>query len=102
MKKFKTLKDIPEFPNYHSQEEFQQLIKEYIEAGAIPKDKLISGGWYIGQSRNCSIGQWFSKPGKFYFIKYKMGGKYVDDIPHFQDDNGFDVFVPFKLIFIDE
>lgn len=102
MKKFKKISDIPEFPGMITSTEAEELAKEYIEAGAIAKEDLISGGWYIGQSRSTNIAQWFPKPGRFYFIRYKMDGKYVDDIHHFQDDNGYDVFIPFKHIIIDD
>ena len=37
MKKFTCTEDIPEFPIFKSEEDRQKAIKEYIEAGAIPK-----------------------------------------------------------------
>ena len=98
MEKFKYINDIPEFPACNSSQEHEELCAEYILAGAIPKSELVSGDWYIGQSRSTNIAQWFSKPKKFYFIRYKMGGEYVDTIRHFQDDNGYDLFIPFKHI----
>lgn len=97
MQKFNKVDDIPEFPRYESQEEYRKLIEEYLEAGAIAKEDLISGAWYIGQSRSTNIAQWFPYGG-FHFIRYKMNGKYVDNIPHFEDDRGYDLFIPFKLI----
>lgn len=97
--KFETLKDIPEFPKVESKEELQQLIKIYKDAGAISKKDLIPGGWYLGQSRSTSVARWF--PSGFSFIRKKMWGDYVDEIPHFEDDKGHDVFVPFKLLYSD-
>lgn len=97
MNKFKKVDDIPEFPHYNSQEEYQKLVKDFIGAGSIPKSDLISGEWYIGQSRSTNIAQWFPQGG-FHFIRYKMDGMYVDNIPHFEEDRGTDVFIPFKLI----
>ena len=99
LKKFETVDDIPEFPKYKTQEEYENLIKEYLEAGAIAKKDLVSGGWYIGQSRSTNIAQWFPKTG-FNYIRYKLGGSFVDNINHFQDDDGYDVFIPFKLVII--
>ena len=97
--KFNCIDDIPEFPGYKSQEEFQKLVKDYLEAGAIAKKDLIPGGWYIGQSRTTNIAQWWPKSG-FEFIRHKFTGRYIDDINHFEDaDESYDVFVPFKLIF---
>lgn len=98
MEKFNKIDDIPEFPRLEKEEDYQKLVKEYLEAGAIAKENLIPGAWYIGQSRSANVAQWFPNPGRFYFIRYKMDGKYVDDIHHFQDDNGYDLFIPFKLI----
>ena len=99
MKKFENIDDIPEFPRYKSSEEYHKLIKEYLECGAIAKEDLILGGWYIGQSRSTGIAQWIGN--KFIFIRNKIDGRYIDDINHFEDDDncGFDLFIPFKLIF---
>lgn len=97
-RKFKKVDDIPEFPSNLTSSDAEEFARKYIEAGAIAKEDLISGGWYTGQSRNTNIAQWFPNPGRFYFIRYKMDGKYVDNIHHFQDDNGYDLFIPFKLI----
>lgn len=97
VKKFEKLDDIPEFPRYKNSKEHQQLIEEYIKAGAIAKEDLVPGGWYIGQSRSANVAQWFPKTG-FEFIRHKFSGCYIDYIPHFSNDTEYDVFVPFKLI----
>ena len=97
MKHFEKISDVPEFPLFNVEEERLNAIKEYIEAGAISKEDLIEGAWYIGQSRSTEIAQWIPKEG-FNFIRYKMGGKYIDHIPHFSDGNLYDVFVPIKRI----
>lgn len=97
MNKFEKVEDIPEFPRYESQEEYQRLIKEYIEAGAITKEDLVPGGWYVGQSRSANVAQWFPRSG-FEFIRHKFSGSYIDNIPHFEDDDGNDLFIPFKLV----
>jgi len=96
-KKFEKVDDIPEFPQCKSQEEYQRLVEAYLQAGAIAKEDLIDGAWYTGQSRSTNIAQWF-RHGGFHFPRYKFSGKYVDNINHFQDDDGYDVFVPFKLV----
>ena len=97
LNKVNKLDDIPEFPKYNSTEEYQQLIEEYLKAGAIAKEDLISGAWYLGQSRSTNIAQWFPFGG-FYYIRHKFGGTFVDSLNHFEDDNGYDLFIPFKLI----
>lgn len=97
IKKFEIVNDIPEFPRCDSEEERLEYIQAYLEAGAIPKEELISGDWYIGQSRSTNIAQWFPIGG-FHFPRYKMDGKYVDNIPHFTENVDTDVFIPFKKI----
>jgi hypothetical protein len=99
-RKFKDLNDIPEFPRCNS-EEHEELVNLYIKAGAISKSELKPGGWYIGQCRNTTIAQWWPKSG-FNYIRYKFGDKYVDTINHFEDDNGYDLFIPFKLIYCEK
>ena len=97
MKKFEKVDDIPEFPRYKSQEEYHKLIEEYLKAGAIAKEDLIKGAWYLGSCRNTIFAQWTGK--RFRFIRDKFSGSYIDTLNHFQDDDGYDLFVPFKLIF---
>lgn len=97
MKHFEKVSDVPEFPLFNVEEERLNAIKEYIEAGAISKENLIEGAWYIGQSRSTEIAQWIPREG-FNFIRYKMGEKYIDHIPHFSDEDLNDVFVPIKRI----
>lgn len=97
MKKFEKLEDIPDFPRWKDEEEFRKLVEEFIEAGAIAKEDLITGAWYSGSCRNTYLAQWTGKC--FRFIRDKFGGSYVETVNHFEDDDGYDVFIPVKLIF---
>ena len=97
LEKFNCVDDIPEFPRFDDEEARHNCINAFLEAGAIAKENLINGAWYIGQSRSTNIAQWFKKGG-FHFPRYKMDGCYVDNIPHFSDNVDTDVFVPFKMI----
>lgn len=102
LKHFEKCDDIPEFPRFDTEEERASLIVEYLKAGAIAKENLIPGAWYIGQSRSTNIAQYWPTGG-FYFIRYKLGGAFVDHIPHFFDTieekyADTDVFIPFKII----
>jgi len=99
MKKFEKLSDIPDFPGYNTPEEYQEYIREFIEAGAIPKKDLITGNWYLGNCRNSSIARWIGN--EFQYIRNKFGTYYIENINHFEDDDGYDLFVPFKSIEID-
>lgn len=96
MKEFKCIDDIPEFPRCDTPEQFNLAIEEYLEAGAIAKDDLIPGAYYLGQSRSTNVAQWTGY--KFEFIRRKFSGKYIDSLEHFSEETPFDVFIPFKLI----
>lgn len=95
--KFNCVDDIPEFPRFEDEEERISTINAYLKAGAIAKENLIPGSWYIGQSRSTNIAQWFPRGG-FHFPRYKMDEKYIDNIPHFFDRVDTDVFIPIKMI----
>ena len=101
MKKFECVDDVPEFPRFKNEEDFFKAVDEYLEAGAIAKEDLVPGGWYIGQCRNCYVAQWWPKEG-FEYIRHKIGGPFIEYIPHFQDgfDEEYDVFIPIKLMYI--
>ena len=97
-KTFTCIDDVPEFPGNLTPEEYNKLIELYYRAGAIPKSKLKPGGWYLGQCRNTNVAQWWPKDG-FCYIRYKLGGAFVDTINHFEDDDGYDLFIPIKLLY---
>ena len=97
LKEFKHPNDVLEFPICSSEEKRLKTIEEYLDYGAIAKEDLIPGAWYIGNSRSTNIAQWFPKGG-FHFPRYKMSGHYIDNIPHFSDNVNTDVFIPIKMI----
>ncbi len=96
MEKFTKVSDIPDFPISDTPEEFEFYCKEFIEAGAIPKKDLVVGAWYIGSCRNSSIAQWIGNC--FHYIREKFRTYYIDKVNHFEDDDGYDVFIPIKKI----
>ena len=67
-----------------------------IKAGAIPKKDLIHGQVYIGGHRNTEVARWNQETNKFDHMRYKFGWM-EDDCNHFEDDDGFALFVPIKL-----
>lgn len=95
--KFNCVDDVPEFQRFENEEDRLDAINAYLKAGAIAKEDLIPGAWYIGQSRSTNIAQWFPRGG-FHFPRYKIGGSFVDNIPHFFDNIDTDIFVPIKMI----
>lgn len=86
---------IPEPPILDKEMYDKYVIPNFIRCGAIPKDKLIIGKTYIGNCRNASEAVWNGKV--FTYKRTKFGCTYDEDINHFQDDDGYDVFVPIKI-----
>ena len=55
---FKTVDDIPELPKVNEVEWNNFFVPKLIELGAIPKNKLIVGQWYLGNCRNTEAAMW--------------------------------------------
>ena len=72
-------------------------VQKLIEAGAIPKAKLIDGKTYYGNCRNADYAIWDAKRNVFVYSRNKFGDMFDEDINHFEDDNGYDLFVPIKI-----
>jgi hypothetical protein len=66
----------------------------------IPKAELEIGRTYCGNCRNADQAVWNGKT--FTYKRYKFGSTYDEDINHYEDDDGYDVFVPVRIIRIDE
>ena len=87
---------IPEVPKMQTPEDYEEyVVKNYIRCGAISKKDLIVGKTYIGDCRNASEATWKGKV--FVYKRYKFGYEYEEEINHFEDDDGYDLFVPLKL-----
>ena len=96
MNPFKTTDDIPNIPVMKSQEDYEEIIvKNLIRCGAIPKSDLEIGKTYLGSCRNSEEAVWMGND--FEYTREKFGSKYQERINHFEDDNGFDLFIPIKL-----
>jgi hypothetical protein len=96
LKPFNTIDDIPNLPIVNKDEYNNFYVPILIKCGAIPKDKLIPGGKYKGACRNAEIAVWTGN--KFIYDRTKFGTTYKEEINHFQDDDGGDLFVPlFKI-----
>lgn len=63
---------------------------------AIPKSELRNGITYKGNCRNASEAIW--DVDKFVYTRYKFGSTYLETINHYEDDDGYDVFVPVEII----
>lgn len=84
----------PSIPKVSKEEYNTIVIPNLIKWGAIPKSKLIIGKTYKGYCRNASEAIWLGD--KFEYDRYKFGTTYKETINHFEDNNGYDLFVPYK------
>ena len=64
--------------------------------GAIPKRALIVGRWYKGECRNADKALWLGE--RFEYDRYKFGSWFKEKINHYEDDDGYDLFIPLTLI----
>lgn len=72
------------------------IIPKLIECGAIPKKDLIIGKKYLGSCRNASEAKWNGVC--FKYERFKYGIRHIDEINHFEDDDGHDLFIPLMLL----
>lgn len=87
---------IPTVPKMENPKDYKEyVIKNYIRCGAIPKKDLIVGKTYLGNCRNASEAIWNGNV--FVYKRNKFGIIYEEKINHFEDDDGYDLFVPIKL-----
>ena len=94
--KFNNPQDVPDLPKVDEKEWREFFVPKMIEAGAIPKKDLIHGQVYIGEHRNTTVARWNQETNKFDHMRYKFG--WMKDVcNHFEDDDGFALFVPIRL-----
>lgn len=87
---------VPTVPKMQTPEDHEEyVVKNYIRCGAIPKKDLIIGKTYLGDCRNASEATWNGNV--FVYKRNKFGFVYEEEINHFEDDDGYDLFVPLKL-----
>ena len=70
------------------------IIPAFIRCGAIPKAQLEKDATYIGSCRNACEAIWDGF--QFEYVRYKFGSSFKEKINHFEDDNGYDLFIPIK------
>ena len=95
LNKFENEEQVPDLPVADKEEWTNFYIPRLIECGAIPKKDLVHGRYYIGSHRRASVARWDADKEKFIYWRYKFGF-YIDDCNHFEDDNGFALFVPIR------
>ena len=90
---FNNPEDVPELPKVDEKEWKQYYVPKLIEKGAIPKKDLVDGQIYIGEHRRTTIAKWNQEKNRFDYMRYKWGW-FQDECNHFEDDDGFALFVP--------
>lgn len=86
--------DIPHLPIPLTEWHCEKLFK----AGAIRKKDLKDGKLYLGKCRNANKAKWDKKRNVFVYQRTKFGFTFPEDINHFEDDDGYDLFVPIKKL----
>lgn len=66
--------------------------------GAIRRHDLIDGMDYLGICRNAKTAKWSEKEGCFFYIRKKFDSIFLERINHPEDDDGFDLFIPFAKV----
>lgn len=96
--KFEHEWQVPPLPCNVNNEEWKNFyVPMLIKAGAIPKDKLIDGQFYKGNHRQAKVAKWNDQKQKFIYLRNKFGHTFEDTCNHFEDDDGYALFVPLKI-----
>ena len=72
------------------------VVPEFIRLGAISRKDLIVGKRYKGYCRNTDEATWNGT--EFVYVRHKFGSMFEENVKHFEDDDGYDVFVPYRVI----
>jgi hypothetical protein len=96
LKPFKDTFDIPALPVVNKEDWINFYVPILIRCGAIPKKDLIVGATYLGDCRNANEAIWNGE--KFVYKRKKFNYVFDEEINHFEDDDGHDLFVPLKKL----
>lgn len=86
---------IPSPPVVDKETYDKYVIPNFVRCGAIPSSELIVGKKYYGHCRNADVAVWLGD--KFEYERTKFGSSYRERINNFDNDNGYDLFVPIRL-----
>lgn len=88
---------VPILPTRIPPEEWKDYyVRKLIVAGAVPKEDLEDDGYYLGEHRRATVARWNGERGVFEYWRWKFGNRFIDECNHFEDDNGFALFVPIR------
>jgi len=94
---FKEPHEVPTIPRAEPEEYKNFYVPKLIQRGAIPKLDLVHGQVYIGDHRNAKTAKWNAEKQVFEYWRWKFGNTFIDTCNHFEDDDGFALFVPIRL-----
>ena len=81
----------------------KKWLDEQYETGKIlPVKELKDGCIYKGSCRNAGIALWDKATEKFYYIRYKWGTEFIEKINNLENDDGYDLFIPYYKIDAEE
>ena len=92
--KFTKPEDVPALPRVDTKEWNEFYVPKLIEAGAVPKKELKDGGIYFGEHRRATVAKWNGEKNIFVYNRYKFNNVFEDVCNHFEDDDGYALFVP--------
>ena len=81
-----------------SRKEFKFNKKDNPLSDMIDKASLEDGGYYLGVCRNSYIAKWIEKDNCFYYLRTKFGNTFMEKINHPEDDDGWDLFIPYEKL----
>ena len=61
----------------------------------IRKSDLVDGEYYYGHCRNSKCARWSTANQEFTYMRTKFNDRFPDIINHPEDDDGYDLFVPY-------
>ena len=64
----------------------------------ISKSDLLHCRYYLGVCRNSHVAKWDRKKEKFFIIRTKFDKVFAEEINHPEDDEGWDLFIPYELL----
>ena len=96
LEKFTSVEDIPEIPKTDKEFYDNVIIPNLIRCGAIPKSELQIGKVYLGSCRNTTKAMWVGN--HFVYKRHKWGFEFDDEINHFEDADGYDLFIPIAIV----
>ena len=90
--------DVPTLPRVEEQEWKEFYVPRLIKAGAIPLVELQDGAVYEGDHRCGKVARWHEEKQEFEYPDWEFNVKTTARCNHFENDDGFALFVPLKKV----